>query len=162
MIHYVTGDILKTQAEALAHGVAPNDDFKQGLALSLREQWPSLYKDFRHYCHTTHPKEGGVWAWKGAGGPVVLNLLTQEHPQSSSDHPGKATETYVNHALKNMKEAIEENNIKSVAITKVATGVGGLDWEKQVKPLIEKQLGELDIPVFVYETYKKGEQANEQ
>lgn len=161
MIHYVTGDILMTKADALAHGVAPNDDFKQGLALSLREQWPALYKDFRHYCHTTHPKEGGVWTWKGAGGPFVLNLLTQEHPKSSNDHPGKASESYVNHALKSMKKAIEENDIKSVAITKVATGVGGLDWEKQVKPLIESQLGELDIPVFVYETYKKGEAANE-
>ncbi len=161
MIHYVTGDILKTKAEALAHGVAPNDDFKQGLALSLREQWPALYKDFRHYCHTSHPKEGDVWTWKGVGGPFVLNLLTQEAPKTNNDHPGKASESHVNHALKNMKQSIKENNISSIAITKVATGVGGLDWESQVKPLIEKQLGEWEIPVFVYEIYKKGEQANE-
>lgn len=161
MIQYVAGDILKTKAEALAHGVAPNDDFKQGLALTLREQWPALYKDFRHFCHTSGPKEGDVWTWKGAGGPFVLNMMTQEAPKTKNDHPGKASEPNVNHALKNLKTAIEENNIKSIAITKVATGVGGLDWDSQVKPLIEKQLGDLDIPVFVYETYKKGESANE-
>ena len=56
MIQYVSGDILLTEAEGIAHGVAPNDDFKQGLALSLRERWPAMYKDFRHFCHTQHPK----------------------------------------------------------------------------------------------------------
>lgn len=33
MIRYVQGDILLSKAELLAHGVAPNDDFHQGLAL---------------------------------------------------------------------------------------------------------------------------------
>ena len=33
MLKEVTGDILLTTAGAVAHGVAPNDNFKQGLAL---------------------------------------------------------------------------------------------------------------------------------
>lgn len=56
MIHEVEGDILLTRAQVIAHGVATNDDFKNGLALALRERWPALYKDFRHYCQTFHPK----------------------------------------------------------------------------------------------------------
>ena len=36
----------------------------------------------------------------------------------------------------------------------------GLKWD-EVKPLIEKQLGELRIPVYVYTTYQKGVKANE-
>jgi O-acetyl-ADP-ribose deacetylase (regulator of RNase III) len=47
MIKEVAGDILLSKAGAIAHGVAPHDDFKQGLALSLREHWPGMYKDFR-------------------------------------------------------------------------------------------------------------------
>ena len=160
MINYVEGDILKSKAEVLAHGVAPNDDFKQGLALSLREQWPSLYKDFRHYCKTTHPKEGGLWSWKGAGGPVVVNLLTQEHPKSNNSHPGKATLPNINHSLKELAKTAKSEGFKSIAITKVATGVGGMNWD-DVKPLIEQHLGDLDIPVYVYETYKSGVEAKE-
>ena len=49
MLKEVTGDILLSTAGAIAHGIAPHDNFKQGLALSLREQWPGMYKDFRHY-----------------------------------------------------------------------------------------------------------------
>ena len=77
MIKEVSGDILLSGAQAIAHGVAPNDHFSSGLALSLREQWPALYKDFRHYCQTFHPEAGGLWAWSGAGGPRIANLLTQ-------------------------------------------------------------------------------------
>jgi hypothetical protein len=43
---------------------------------------------------------------------------------------------------------------------RLATGVGGLDW-KDVKPLLEKHLGQLSIPVYVYGTYHPGVQAAE-
>ena len=82
MIQFVSGDILLTKADAIAHGVAPFDNFKNGLAFSLRERWPSMYKDFRHFCKVQHPKEGKVWSWKGAGSPVIVNLMTQEPPAS--------------------------------------------------------------------------------
>ena len=49
----------------------------------------------------------------------------------------------------------------SSALPRLATGVGALDWA-DVKPLIEQHLGGLGIPVLIYETYRKGEKANEQ
>ena len=78
MLHEVSGDILLSRARAIAHGVAPNDDYNQGLAHALRENWPAMYKDFRHYCHTTHPKSGTMWAWAGADGKQVVSLFTQD------------------------------------------------------------------------------------
>ncbi len=161
MIKYVKGDILLTKSQALAHGIAPNDNFKQGLALSLREQWPAMYNDFRHFCKMKSPKEGSLWGWKGVGGPVVYNLFTQDAPKTQNSHPGKASESYVSNSLKNLAKEIEKEKIDSVAITKVATGVGGLSWEG-VKPLIERYLGDAKATVYVYEDYAKGEQAQEQ
>lgn len=154
MIQFVTGDLLQSKAQAIAHGVAPNDDFKKGLASSIREQWPSLYKDFRHYCQEQHPKEGTLWAWKGVGGPVIFNLFTQEHPSSRGGTPGKAELKYVTHVLKDLAENIKTMKLQSVALPKIATGVGGLDW-KDVKPLIEKYLGDVKADIVVYENYKK-------
>jgi O-acetyl-ADP-ribose deacetylase (regulator of RNase III) len=37
MLKEVAGDILLTKAEALAHVVAPNDNFANGLALARRD-----------------------------------------------------------------------------------------------------------------------------
>jgi O-acetyl-ADP-ribose deacetylase (regulator of RNase III) len=161
MLKEVTGDILLTKAEAVAHGIAPNDNFASGLALSLREHWPAMYKDFRHYCQTFAPKPGALWAWAGVGGTRIVNLFTQAPPPSHGARPGKATIEHVNHCLKALAKVIETEKVKSVALPRLATGVGGLKWE-DVKPLIEKHLGHLPIPVYVYTTFRPGVQAKEE
>ncbi|MBT4790387.1 MAG: macro domain-containing protein [Halobacteriovoraceae bacterium] len=160
MIYEVNGDILLSKAHAVAHGVAPNDDFKKGLAYSLRENWPSLYKDFRNYSHKNHPKEGSVWTWMNAEGKKIVNLFTQEHSRGHNSHPGKATTSYVNHSLKELRKVIEDEDIKSIAMPKLATGVGSLDWN-EVRPLIDKHLGDLKIPIYIYTEFHKGQQADE-
>lgn len=160
MIHMVKGDILLSDAQALAHGIAPFDHFKTGLALSLRERWPALYKDFRHYCHQENPEPGAAWLWAGAGGKIIVNLMTQSAPRDEHDHPGKASPVSLNHALRTLRQIVEKENISSLALPRLATGVGGMEW-KDVEPLIKQHLGDLKIPVFVYETYVKGEKAAE-
>ena len=159
MITKVRGDILLSDAKAIAHGVAPHDHFNQGLALALRERHPAMAKDFRHYCHQDNPKPGHAWLWAGPE-RVVINLMTQEPAPDNKAHPGKATAHNVNHALKELRAILEKENISSVALPKLATGVGGLDWT-EVEPLIESHLGDLGIPVIVYEAYEKDTKASE-
>lgn len=156
MIHYVSGDLLLSSSEVIAHGVAPNDHFEQGLALALRERWPAMVKDFRHWCHLHNPKPGTLWSWGGAEGARIVNLLTQEGaPDSNRHHPGKAKREYINHALKAFKKLIEEEGFTSVALPRLATGVGGMDWS-EVKPLIEQHLGDAGIPIHVYHEFRPG------
>lgn len=160
MIYELSGDILLSSAKAIAQGVAPNDDFHAGLALQLREQMPALYKDFRHFCQTTHPKAGGLWTWMSADGHYIVNLFTQEAAYEHGSKPGHASVSNVNHVLHALRNLIQKEQITSVALPRLACGVGGLDWN-EVKPLIEKQLGDLGIPVYVYSTYHKGVKAVE-
>ena len=159
MLHPVTGDILLTKAEAIAHGIAPNDDFKQGLAHSLRERFPSMVKDYRHWCHVDKPKPGQAWIWSGVGADGharrVVNLLTQDEAPSHGKHPGKASLAHVNKALHALKKLISAEGIKSIAIPRLATGVGGLNWQ-DVHPLLHKVLDDAACEVYVYATYKPG------
>jgi O-acetyl-ADP-ribose deacetylase (regulator of RNase III) len=159
LITKVRGDILLSDSKAIAHGVAPHDHFNQGLALALRERHPAMAKDFRHFCHQDNPKPGHAWLWAGPE-RVVINLMTQEPAPDNKAHPGKATAHNVNHALKELRAMIEREKISSVALPKLATGVGGLDWD-EVEPLIESQLGDLGIPVIVYVAYEKDKKAAE-
>ncbi len=160
MIIEVEGDILLTTAQVIAHGIAPNDPMNQGLALSLHERYPAMHKDFHHWCHTAHPKHGEAWLWGGADGIKIINLLTQEGGYGANKNPGKATEANVNHALRALKKILIKEKFESVALPKLATGVGGLDWD-QVYPLIKSQLGELEIPVYVYVVFHQGQKAKE-
>ncbi len=160
MFHPVKGDILKTGAQAIAHGVAPNDPMNQGLALSLHNLYPAMHKDFHHWGHQNQPRPGEAWLWQGADNVRIINLLTQEGGYEHGARPGKATLSNVNHALRALVKIIKSEQIESLAIPRLATGVGGLDWE-DVWPLVEDRLGPLDIPVYVYTEYHAGMQAEE-
>ena len=160
MIHELSGDILFSGAKAIAQGVAPNDDFLHGLALQLRERMPALYKDFRHFCKIQHPKSGGLWTWTSADGRYIVNLFTHNAAYGHGSKPGLAALNQVNHALHALRNLVKKEKISSLALPRLACGLTGLNWE-EVKPLIEKHLGDLGIPVYLYVTYQKGVKAAE-
>ena len=160
MIKEVKGDILLTTAQAIAHGIAPNDHFDRGLALSLRENYPAMAKDFRHFCKLKNPSPGEVWMWGTVGNFRIFNLMTQEPARTINGHPREATLQNVNHCLKNLVKSIKSENIKSLAIPKLATGYGKLDWD-DVLPLIHKHLESLEIPIYIYSTFVKDQKGAE-
>jgi O-acetyl-ADP-ribose deacetylase (regulator of RNase III) len=160
MIITTQGDILLSSAAAIAHGVGPNDHFDSGLALSLREMWPAMYQDFRHYCQTRHPRPGTLWAWAGADRRRIVSLLTQAEAPRAGGHSGRATVEHVNHALRELRKYVEHESLESLALPRLATGVGGLQWS-DVEPLVEKHLGDLQTPVFVYTVFHKGVKGEE-
>lgn len=161
MLKDVEGDILLSRSALIAHGVAPNDDFHQGLALALRERWPSMYKDFRHYCQTTSPKPGSLWSWRGPESARITCLFTQDgSPGHHGGRPAPATLQNVAKSLKALRHEIEATGVKSVAMPRLATGVGGLAWS-DVRPLIEEQLGSAAATVYLYTTYHPGVAAAE-
>ena len=53
-----------------------------------------------------------------------------------------------------------KEEITSLALPRLATGVGGLDWA-EVQPLIQGTLGDAGIPIFIYTTFQAGQQAKE-
>jgi O-acetyl-ADP-ribose deacetylase (regulator of RNase III) len=160
MIQEVSGDILLSGAQMIAHGIAPNDPMKQGLALSLHEKYPAMHKDFHHWCHQNRPKPGSAWMWGGPEGVRLVNLITQEGGYDLGSRPGKATVKYVRDSLKQLVKIVIRENIRSLALPRLATGVGGLNWS-EVQPVMEGILGKLNIPVYVYSEFHAGQQAQE-
>lgn len=165
MIREVTGDILLSKAHVIAHGIAVQEHFDHGLALALRERWPSMARDYRHAVHGKHLNAGEVWSWAGVDNDGstrnIVNLLTQNMVgDGPAARPGKATVENVHHALKALARHLQATGASSVALPRLATGVGGLNWA-DVKPLIEQHLKPLGIPVLVYETYRKDQRAEE-
>ena len=160
MVHFVSGDILRSRAQVIAHGVAPNDPMTQGLALALRQQYPSLHKDFHHWCRLHHRRPGTAWMWGAPGGVRVVNLLTQEGGYGDDARPGRATAQHVRDALRGLVKLARAESFTSIAVPRLATGMGGLSW-MEVLPVLEERLDPLEIPVYIYAEYRPGKIAYE-
>ncbi len=158
MIREVTGDILLTRAEVIAHAVAPADEFQTGLGASMRDEFPALVTAFADYCKRLHPMPGDAWTWSGQGknGPLkIVCLFTQQQALKKGEKPGPATLEAVDHALTNLRSTLKKTKAKSAALPRIATGAGGLPWN-EVKPLIDKHLSDLATQVVIYGTFKPG------
>ena len=86
--------------------------------------------------------------------------MTQEPAPTKKANPGKATSHNVNVALRALRQLVEAEGFESLALPRLATGVGGLDWQ-DVRQLIDNQLGGLTIPVYLYTTFAAGKSADE-
>ena len=160
MIHQVEGDILLSRAYAIVQGVGINDPMDKGLALALHTKYPVMYKDFHRWCHQHNTRPGEAWLWDVENNIHIVNLITQDIFNRQEYRFGKATLSNIKSALEALVKIILEKKFPSIALSRLATGSGDLDWD-DVWPLIENRLGNLDIPVYVYSTYRVGQKAEE-
>lgn len=162
MLYQVSGDILLTGADAIAHGIAANDPMNQGLAAALHKNYPAMHKDFHHWCHQEKREPGAAWIWSGAGGARIINLITQEggYGHGAPSKPGKATIGSVKQTLRALNKIIAAEDLASIALPRLATGVGGLDWA-DVEPLISNQLADSEATFYIYSEYVPGKKAVE-
>jgi O-acetyl-ADP-ribose deacetylase (regulator of RNase III) len=160
MIYKVEGDILLSRTQAIVVGVEKNDPMDKGLTLELSNHYPTMRTDFHRWCHQHNTKPGEAWLWTGPDSIRIVHLITQESLESPDHLHGKATLNNIRHALSALVKIIATEKFTSIALPRIATGVGDLDWD-DVLPLIENSLGGLAIPVYVYVTYIAGKAADE-
>ncbi len=156
MIYELSGDILLSKASAIAHSVAPNDDFQEGLRLGLRGKWPMLIQEFRKYVRQCQPLPGEIWTWTGPD-ISIFNLFTLEGERYEGS---KATVGNVEHCLRRLRYELDSAKIRSVAMPRLATGQGRLEWS-EVLPLIHGNLGDSRTTVLLYSNYHQDVQALE-
>lgn len=160
MIYKVEGDILLSKAQAIVHGVGVNDPMDKGLALQLRNKYPSLPKDLNRWCHQHDTQPGEVWMWVGQDNVRIVNLITHENRESNDHHYYKATLGNIRHTLTALIKVVNLEKLTSIALPKIGTGLGDLDWD-DVWPLVEVNLDPLNIPVYLYAVYRSGQVAIE-
>ena len=98
--------------------VSKDEHYKTPYLKSLKENWPSLAKDYRHYCHTFNPKTGDLWTWTSPEGQKFFHLVLDE--KGSDPHPHNLVNAdrlqSFKKALKKLKKVAEEEDIKKVEL----------------------------------------------
>jgi O-acetyl-ADP-ribose deacetylase (regulator of RNase III) len=149
MIQFLSGDILKSDAEALVNTVNCVGIMGRGIALQFKNAYPENFKAYAAACQREEVQPGRMFVFEtGQLTPprYIINFPTKRHWR------GKSRIQDIESGLKALVEVIRARAIRSIAIPPIGSGLGGLDWKKQVRPLIERSLAALhDVDVFVYE-----------
>ena len=149
-LKYISGDILESKTEVLAHGVAYLDieDMGTGLARQINRKWPDSFRRFKKQRRSNSFKLGEVIVdWENT--PAIAYLATQPNLYN-------ADEKHVNHSLRNFRKVLEKKGVKTCSIPKIGCGYGKLEWDA-VKNIIERRLGSSDIEFSVYEAFNSSE-----
>jgi O-acetyl-ADP-ribose deacetylase (regulator of RNase III) len=144
IITYVyPGDILSDESEAIVIPVNTLGIAGAGLARQWKIQYPDEHRRYVLACKEKRLNIGEVLPVVSLSDHMFLCFPTKIAPRDRSKLE------WVETGLSNLQWKATALWISSIALPALGCGLGGLPWE-DVKPLIEKYLGCLDIPVRVY------------
>lgn len=143
MLMYIEGNMFESPAQVLVNTVNTVGVMGKGIALTFKKVYPDMYKNYRYYCENKQFEMGKLYLYKTPG-KWILNFPTKINWRN----PSKIE--YIEQGLKKFVASYKEKGIKSIAFPKLGCGNGGLNFETQVKPLMDKYLSNLDIDIYVY------------
>lgn len=148
MIEFKTGDILKENVEALINTVNCVGIMGRGIALQFKNSFPDNFKAYSVACKKNEVQPGKMFVFdtgRSTNHKYIINFPTKRHWR------GKSRMEDIDSGLEALVETIKRNNITSVAVPPLGSGLGGLNWA-EVRTHIEAALGSLEnVRVVVFE-----------
>ena len=148
MIHYVQGNLFDSKAKVLVNAIDTVGVMGAGIAKDFKERYPDMFDRYQVLCSTNKLNVGQLWLYKTQD-KWILGFPTKKHWRD----PSKIE--YIEAGLKKPKDSYREKEITSIAFPKLGCGLGGLNWETQVQPLMDYYLGQIEADVFIYTTTSK-------
>lgn len=135
-------DLFETDAQTLVCPVNTVGVMGSGLAHFFKTLSPDFFRRYAALCRARTFRIYTLWLFP-FGENKFLAFPTKQH----WSQPSKSE--WIEANLKKLAESYEQRGITSLAIPHVGCGLGGLDYEQTVRPLLYKYLDPLPIPVHI-------------
>jgi len=120
----------------------------KGIAKEFKKIYPEMFKEYQKLCEKKKLTVGKLWLYKTKN-KWILNFPTK----TTWRKPSKLE--YIESGLKTFIKGYAKFGIISIAFPPLGCGNGELDWDKQVRPLMEKYLKSIPIDIFIsFHRYK--------
>ncbi len=148
MINLTSGDILKSNAEAIVNTVNCVGVMGRGIALQFKKAYPQNFKHYATACKKNDVKPGKIFVVETGnliGPKYILNFPTKRHWKDNSRMED------IESGLQDLAYVIQHYGIRSIAIPPLGCGLGGLNWS-DVLPKIQWSLQSLTgVDIAIYE-----------
>jgi len=149
MIEFRRDNLLEADAEALVNTVNTVGVMGKGIALQFKKKFPENFKAYERACKNEELEIGKMFtvSLDSLTNPrYIINFPTKKHWR------GKSRVEYVREGLEDLLREIERLDIHSIALPPLGCGNGGLDWENEVRPLMEAAFARIPrVEVYAYE-----------
>lgn len=143
MLTYLTTNIFHSPAQTLVNTVNTVGVMGKGIALTFKKLYPDMYKQYRQLCKAGQFDIGQLYVYRTPN-KIIVNFPTKKHWRN----PSKVD--YIEAGLKTFVESYGKYGISSVSFPQLGCGNGELNWDEQVKPVMERYLKDLPIPVYIH------------
>lgn len=141
------GDLFDAPEQTIVNAVNCHGVMGKGIALEFKRRYPSMFQDYMRRCALPlgHPEKlvvGRPYFFRD-GSTSILNFPTKDHWR----HPSRVE--WIDDGLRYFAEQYQAWGVSLAAFRCLGCDNGRLDWESQVRPLMESRLSGLDIPVAI-------------
>jgi O-acetyl-ADP-ribose deacetylase (regulator of RNase III) len=143
MITYVVGDLFKSPARAIVNTVNTVGVMGKGIAKDFKTIYPEMFQQYQFFCEKKQFQVGQLWLYK-TNHKWILNFPTKKDWK----HPSKLE--YIEAGLEKFVSTYADKGITSIAFPMLGCGNGGLNWEQEVRPIMEKYLKNLPIDIYIH------------
>ena len=146
MIEFKAGDLFAEDVEALVNAVNCVGVMSRGVALQFKRAFPENFKAYGTLCRRQEMRPGRVFVFEteNLDNPrYIINFPTKRHWKDKSRLED------IESGLKSLVGAIGERHIRSAALPALGSGLGGLNWTREVRPVLAAALSELPEVRFV-------------
>lgn len=143
MITYLKSNLFLSPAKVLVNTVNTEGVMGKGIAKEFKKLFPEMFIQYQEFCEQKTFNIGNLWIYKTSN-KWVLNFPTKK----SWRNPSRLE--YIEEGLKKFVDQYLEKGIQSVAFPPLGCGNGELDWETDVRPLMEKYLKDLPIDIYIH------------
>ena len=117
------GNIFNSSCEFLVNPVNCVGVMGKGLALEFKNKYPLNFEIYKKACDNASLNIGNLLIVP-VDNKFIVNFPTKKHWRNKSDLE------FIKIGLEELKVAIKDFNIKSIALPKLGCGLGGLDWNE--------------------------------
>lgn len=150
MLIYFNSDITTVSHGIIVQGVNCQGVMNSGVAKAIRNKWPRVYTEYVSFCDCFPASQllGKVNLIVISTDLVVANCFTQLY--YGKDGRRYADLTAIRQSLTEVFKIANDYSM-SVAMPKIGCGLGGLNWRKEVEPLISELITEYETAVAIYD-----------
>lgn len=125
---HLEGNIFNTTLPAIGHGVNTRGYMGSGIAKTVRELYPSVYREYRAECRGRGMTGGDhlplvAREYNGPEERWILNIASQEAEGRHAQYD------FLETALEKAFKWVSEKDLLGLALPKIGAGIGGLEWD---------------------------------